>query len=249
MIDWHCHLLPALDDGPASVTEAVELATALHAAGFHTVHCTPHYIRGFHDVDNEHVLEAIRQMQGHLQQRGIPLRLLQGREYYLDEFFPDVFADPLTLGESRLLLVEIPPHADADFVRKSLFRSVSAGFTPLIAHPERCRLLDPPEAREANISGFFGIFRRPLPAERRQPAADERRSSLLQYLRDIGCVFQGNLGSFVGLYGEGVRKVAMAHLASGLYSHFGSDAHSPAGIGRWLRQGLLAVSPGNDTMR
>ena len=248
MIDWHCHLLPAIDDGPASVTEAVELSTALHAAGFHSVHCTPHYIRGFHDVDNEHVLEAIRQMQKQLEQRGVPLRLLKGREYYLDEFFPDVLADPLTLGESRLLLVEIPPHADADFVRSSLFQAVSAGLVPLIAHPERCRLLDPPEIREAPGNGFFGFLRRRLPAERQPIPADGERPTLLQYLRDIGCSFQGNLGSFVGLYGEVVRRVAMAHLASGLYSHFGSDAHSPAGIGRWLGQGILAVTPDNDTM-
>jgi protein-tyrosine phosphatase len=248
MIDWHCHLLPAIDDGPASLTEAVELSMALHGAGFHSVHCTPHYIRGFHDADNGQVLDAIGQMQDQLVQRGIPLRLLQGREYYLDEFFPEVIADPLTLGDSRLLLVEIPPHANADFVRASLSQAVSAGLIPLIAHPERCRLLDPPEVRETLTSGFLGFFRRPLPAER-QPSTVGGRPTLLEYLRDIGCAFQGNLGSFVGLYGEGVRKVAMMHLASGLYSHFGSDAHSPHGLGRWLGKGLSAVTPDSGTMR
>jgi protein-tyrosine phosphatase len=71
---------------------------------------------------------------------------------------------------------------------------------------------------------------------------DGGEAGLLGYLRTIGCGFQGNLGSFVGLYGEGVRRVALAHLASGLYTHYGSDAHRPEGVDRWLAAGLAAVS-------
>jgi hypothetical protein len=39
-----------------------------------------------------------------------------------------------------------------------------------------------------------------------------------------------------------VRRVALAHLASGLYTHYGSDAHRPEGVDRWLAAGLAAVS-------
>jgi protein-tyrosine phosphatase len=65
---------------------------------------------------------------------------------------------------------------------------------------------------------------------------------LLGRLRAMGCMFQGNLGSFAGLYGEEVRNVAGAHLAAGLYTHFGSDAHGLRGLNRWLGQGLRAVA-------
>jgi len=31
---------------------------------------------------------------------------------------------------------------------------------------------------------------------------------LIEYLKDIGCAFQGNLGSFLGLYGSQAQKTA-----------------------------------------
>jgi protein-tyrosine phosphatase len=243
VIDWHCHLLPGVDDGPDSPEEALELARGLHAAGFRTVHCTPHYIRGFHAADNHRVLRALGEMQELLRQEGVPLTLLPGREYYLDEFFADALADPLPLGETRLLLVEIPPHAHEKFVLDSLFRAVTAGFTPLIAHPERCRLLDPVPGEKHSSGGLFGIFRRVRPtADDHRREAGDGRPGLLARLRDMGCSFQGNLGSFAGIYGEGVRIVATAHLKARLYSHFGSDAHESRGLGRWLQRGLQVVS-------
>ena len=33
MIDTHCHLLPGLDDGPATITEAIQLARMMLADG------------------------------------------------------------------------------------------------------------------------------------------------------------------------------------------------------------------------
>jgi protein-tyrosine phosphatase len=51
-------------------------------------------------------------------------------------------------------------------------------------------------------------------------------ASLLAYLRDLGCKFQGNLGSFTGFYGERVRRQAEQLRAAGLYTHYGTDLHS-----------------------
>ena len=46
MIDFHCHILPGLDDGPAHIDESVAMAAALRDAGFRTIYCTPHLIKG-----------------------------------------------------------------------------------------------------------------------------------------------------------------------------------------------------------
>jgi protein-tyrosine phosphatase len=50
-------------------------------------------------------------------------------------------------------------------------------------------------------------------------------NSLLGYLKEIGCAFQGNLGSFAGRYGGRVRQAAERLREAGIYTHFGSDAH------------------------
>ena len=41
MIDTHCHLLPGLDDGPATITEAIQLARMMLADGVSGALCTP----------------------------------------------------------------------------------------------------------------------------------------------------------------------------------------------------------------
>ncbi|HEU4658945.1 MAG TPA: CpsB/CapC family capsule biosynthesis tyrosine phosphatase, partial [Capillimicrobium sp.] len=42
MIDLHCHILPAIDDGPADVAGSLAMARAHLAAGVERVAATPH---------------------------------------------------------------------------------------------------------------------------------------------------------------------------------------------------------------
>jgi protein-tyrosine phosphatase len=133
------------------------------------------------------------------------------------------------LGDSRLVLVEIPPHATADMVRRLLYDVVRAGFTPVLAHPERSPLLNPSGSPSGN-GGIRGALGHLLGGGRRNGHA--RRSSdgavnpLLAYLRDLGCSFQGNLGSFSGFYGGQVKRTAESMRDADIYDRYGSDVHS-----------------------
>lgn len=49
MIDLHCHILPALDDGALDLEDAVGMARQAEADGIGIVCATPH-IRHDHDV-------------------------------------------------------------------------------------------------------------------------------------------------------------------------------------------------------
>ncbi len=220
-IDWHCHILPGLDDGARSPDESVAMATVLRDAGYSTVYCTPHLIKGCYEASNREVREAVAALQARLDTLGIPLRLLPGREYYLDEFLAEHLQDPLPLGDTRFLLIEIPNHILPDFAREGCYRICRNGYTPMIAHPERCRLLDPvpPNTQERSIWG--SLFNSKLKTQN----SKLEEASLLGYLKDLGCAFQGNLGSFSGRYGERVRQAAGRLREAGGYTHFGSDAH------------------------
>ena len=144
MIDWHSHILPGVDDGPADIEESVAIAKALAAGGFTEVYCTPHLMRGCYETGNDEVRRGVARLQERLDASGIPITLRSGREYCLDEYLQDALEDPLPLGDSRLLLVEILPHSTADMVSRLLYDVVRAGFTPVVAHPERSPLLVPP---------------------------------------------------------------------------------------------------------
>ena len=66
--------------------ESVELARAFRGAGYTRVFCTPHLVKGSFDIDNATVGMIRAALQADPTRQRIDLRLLPGREYYLDEF-------------------------------------------------------------------------------------------------------------------------------------------------------------------
>jgi protein-tyrosine phosphatase len=223
MIDWHCHLLPGLDDGPATMDESMEMAAALRKVGFASVYCTPHLIKGCFDADNDAVRASLAGLQARLHDENIDLRLLPGREYYLDEFFFDYLKYPLPLGETKYIMLEFPNHIAPEFIKEACFRIKRRGFIPMIAHPERCSLFAPSGKRETAWSRFSN-------SQRKAESSKPNELSLLDYLKDIGCAFQANLGSFTGWYGSQVQRIANALKEKKVYTHFGTDAHNIRGV-------------------
>jgi protein-tyrosine phosphatase len=242
MIDWHCHLLPAIDDGSASSQESVSMARLLSLSGYTQVYCTPHLIKGSYEADNATVSNAVVSLMEKLQRESINLQLLPGREYYLDEFLFDHPAELLPLGDSRFILIEIPGHTPVELAKSSCYRLTCSGYTPLIAHPERCRLLEPEPDRTENKWSWRELFNQQHKTQNTKPVdkSSGESVSLLRYLQDIGCQFQGNLGSFSGYYGERVRFNAEKMRTMNLYNCFGTDGHS--------LKGLQAVLP-DDALR
>ena len=209
---------------------SLSMAASLAAAGFTTVYCTPHLMPGCYEASNDQVRNAVADLQGRLSENSIPLTLLPGREYWLDEFLPTLLEDPLPLGNTQQILIEIPFHLSGDMVRQLLYRVVHSGFTPVIAHPERCPLLEP-FVRRAGYRGLMETFNSLLAGGRRgwrmHSKNDATGNPLLDYLRDLGCSFQGNLGSFNGFYGVRAKAVAEELRQLGVYDRYGSDLHSP----------------------
>ena len=237
MIDWHCHLLPGLDDGSDTMTEALAMARLLAGAGFVTVHCTPHCMPGRYDNTPSIVRRATERLQREVLQAGIRLAVKPGMEYYLDENFPAQLENLQLLGDTRLLLVEIPSRASVEQVRQNLRHILDKGLVPLLAHPERSILLN----RSSYKGGFSGILvkgLRLLGARGSAQNESSEGSALLSEFKAMGCRFQGNLSSFAGWYGRGPQRQASNNLTSGLYSHLGSDGHSRRFLEQTLRTAL-----------
>jgi protein-tyrosine phosphatase len=229
LIDYHCHILPGVDDGAATLDEALAIARLLAAAGFTSVHCTPHCIRGLYEPTPEQVRTAVAELQTQIDRAAIQLRLLPGMEYYLDEFFLARLDNPLPLGASRMLLVEVPGQGDPERVEDALTHVLAKGMVPLLAHPERTRLLDDAVTR----SRWPSLWRR---------GKETTEAGLLGRLSAAGVLLQGNLGSLAGHYGPQVRERALALLGRKSYSCFGSDAHAAASLQTFLAAGLQAAA-------
>lgn len=235
MIDYHCHLLPALDDGATDLDESLKMARILYDFGFATVHCTPHRIKGCFENDPARVTRTTEILQCLLHEAGIGLQLVPGTEHYLDEFLPELLPDALCFGADKTMLVEVPFRGGSEMLTVMLSQLITRGRQPLIAHPERCAAFAP--AIPAS-GGFRGAFSRIL-GKAKEPECED---SLVHILKRSGCRFQGNLGSFAGIYGKEVKDRALLFLREEIYDCLGSDAHRSEKLPEVLAAGSEAIA-------
>ncbi|PUZ26981.1 Tyrosine-protein phosphatase YwqE [Chitinophaga costaii] len=135
--DIHSHLLPAVDDGVQEAATAVHFIRQLQAWGIRQIITTPHIKAARFDNTPATLQPAYEILQQQLQADALHVPLRYAAEYYLDENFQQRLAQPLLTLKDNLLLVEIsflwPPTA----LHQWIFDLISAGYQPLLAHPER----------------------------------------------------------------------------------------------------------------
>jgi protein-tyrosine phosphatase len=198
VIDLHSHILPGLDDGTASLAEAVELARQAVAEGVTAMAATPH-VRDDYPTSAEVVDRALVELRGALAAAEIPLELLSGGELDvhrlgdLDE--PALYRFSLARG-GRYVLVEFPYGGWPRALEGALSAVHASGLTALLAHPERN-----PEVQD-----------RP-----------ERVGALVE----AGVLVQLTAGSLCGRFGRRSQLAARRLLELGLVHVLASDAHRP----------------------
>jgi protein-tyrosine phosphatase len=147
VIDLHCHLLPAVDDGSRSVEQSVAVLLEMarhHVAG---VCLTPHL-----PVSqlNKGIPAAYDRAFAALTERApeVPF-LARGLEVMIDGVISEEVATRRrgTLGGSRYILVEFPIMVTRAAVQSALSATMAIGLVPLIAHPERYSCCDPDTVR------------------------------------------------------------------------------------------------------
>ncbi len=140
MIDIHVHILPGVDDGPASEPESLEMCRLAAADGVETLVVTPHQRHElWANEDPAPLEEARRTLEVRL--GGTP-RLHLGAEIRVDSEFLDHLerdggTSLLPLSGSRYLLLEFPM-VPLLLRPRDVVREVSlGGWRPIVAHPER----------------------------------------------------------------------------------------------------------------
>lgn len=139
MIDTHCHLLPAVDDGPATVAESVSLARRLIDDGVSFALCTPHYSRLF---PTRHVdaCERLAELQEALADAGmgveVGLAAEIGSDLVLSESLDELRRRSVA---GRYLLVEVTANSPPGLFMVVNERLSEAGLVPIFGHPERAR--------------------------------------------------------------------------------------------------------------
>ncbi len=197
-IDIHCHCLPGVDDGPATISETLMLCQALVAEGISTAVATPHQLGRFEGRNKAaHIREAVRSLNETLRNRGISIKIVPGAEVRVDERICRLLEtdEILTLADSKkYILLELPHQVFID-IEPLLRELVSMGIQPVISHAER-------------ITAF-----------RRQP------NLLLKWLKH-SVHMQITASSLLGDFGHEAERAAWDFLTSGWVRFVATDSHN-----------------------
>ena len=139
MYDIHSHILPALDDGAVDQKTALRMAHIAVEDGITHMACTPHIYPGLYDYDSNRIDRAIADFSEVLKTNHISLTLGNGADIQMVSEMVARLNDKTmpTINNSRYLLCEPPHHVAPFHFIESVTDILSAGYVPIITHPER----------------------------------------------------------------------------------------------------------------
>lgn len=158
--DWHCHLLPGVDDGVRTMEESLQILSLYEKLGIKEVWLTPHVME-----DMPNTTTFLKARFGELKtvyHGNIALHLAS--ENMLDNLFEERLAksDLLPLDKNgKHLLVETSYFNPPMGLSNILLRIKSKGYTPVLAHPERYNYMDEDDYRqlkELNVKFQLNLF-------------------------------------------------------------------------------------------
>lgn len=142
-VDLHCHWIPGVDDGVESLEDSVALLRSLADVGFARVVATPHMRPGMFDNTAGDLRRAFDRVQAEL--AAVPA--LPERELASEHFFDDIVFRRLLAGDGlpypgdAAVLLEFYDSSFPPRVEQLLSQLRQRGLTPVIAHPERYRVI------------------------------------------------------------------------------------------------------------
>lgn len=137
-VDIHSHFVPAIDDGSQSIEETIEMLRRLEKMGFRKAITTPHIISDLFPNSPAKIVGSFRSLKEELKKESLSIELEVAAEHYLDEFLMKSIEDDqfLTFGE-KYFLFETSFMTKPAALEEFIFKIVSKGMKPVMAHPER----------------------------------------------------------------------------------------------------------------
>ncbi len=171
--DIHSHLLPGIDDGVKTFEESLAVITELMELGYKRFITTPHVMMDRYPNTSEIILSKLAELRHYLKERNINVSVEAAAEYYLDDSLIEKLNNKehlLTLGKNYLLF-ETNFLAEPFVLKDFVFQASSAGYKPILAHPERYSYMTLEKAEDLvnrgvlfqlNLPSLLGYYSRPI---------------------------------------------------------------------------------------
>lgn len=194
--DLHTHLLPGVDDGAQSMSQALQLLRMAWDDGTRSVVLTPHY-RGSYKQNTPDILRhAFAQLQEAASGALPDMQLYLGQEIAYEADAPETVyqGGALTLGDSQYVLLEFRTAVRRSRILTGVSEMINCGFIPIVAHIERYDIV------------------------RKEP-------DLVDELLYMGALLQLNADSVLGANGFGIKHFCHKLLKAQKVHFIASDAH------------------------
>lgn len=196
LFDIHCHIIPEVDDGAASLSESIQMLKMEYKEGVRTIIATPHFRLGMFETGPEKVIEKFELLKKEAENEQCGIDLYLGCEFHANMDMIKYLRDgrARTMAGSRYVLTEFSGKDDKRYIRDRLYSLISHGCRPVIAHIER-----------------YPCLRKDI--------------AFIEELVNIGAYVQVNAGSITGDLGFGVKHFCKKLLREQLVHFVGTDAH------------------------
>ena len=226
--DIHTHILPGIDDGCRNLEESLALVRSFLEQGISEVIATPHYRNRAYLGDAGPIVEAYNTLCDAIRNTEFALtagtfKLHLGQELHYTESLPELLENGtcLTLAGSHYVLIEFANEAPYEEIYRGMRRIIEAGYTPILAHMERCIFLDGEYAARSGTTHHAG------------KAGHAHKN--VRELRKLGCRMQMNYDSlyyeketfFTRFFDKEVKRCRKL-IQEGLIDLLATDAHSPS---------------------
>lgn len=136
--DMHSHFLPGIDDGSKNLEESIMLLRNMADLGYTHIVTTPHVFIDYYPNTTQTIQDALALVQTAIKENNINLQLKAAAEYYIDDYFMGLLErEPLLPIYKNEVLVEFSMMFEPPILAQALFNMQTAGYKPIIAHPER----------------------------------------------------------------------------------------------------------------
>ncbi|MGG3560531.1 CpsB/CapC family capsule biosynthesis tyrosine phosphatase [Neobacillus rhizosphaerae] len=219
MVDFHCHILPGIDDGAQNLSESIEMAKVAAQQGIRTIVATPHHKNNRYENDKQSILARVEELNRVLQEEKINIKVLPGQEVRICGELVEGYdlGEILPVNHTQYVLVEFSSSHVPRYTETLFYDLQNKGLIPVIVHPERNQeIIENPE--------------------------------ILYNLVQKGALSQVTAGSLIGNFGKKIQKFSFQLVEANLTHFIASDAHNTSSRTFNMREAynLIQAKYGND---
>lgn len=197
MVDIHSHILNNIDDGSKSTAESINMLKGLYENGVTDVILTPHYVMdSFYQNSIETKEKLFNKLKEEIKKNNIPINIYLGNEIYIDKDIKDKI-------NKEALPLNNSNYILLEFPMNGIYNN-SYGI----------------------ISGLMERGYKVILAHPERYLTVKEDIKVLDEYKEMGVLFQSNIGSYFGDYGKTAKKTFKKLLKMKYISFIGTDSHS-----------------------